>query len=168
MDPDMERPMEGNLEESIEVNAPVRATYNQWTQFEDFPSFMEGVTSVTQIDDSHVHWVAEIGGRTKEWDAEITRQVPDEEIAWVGLGDPDNRGRVVFEEVLGEDDQDRTKVTMMLDYEPEGAVEQLGDALGVVRRRAQGDMVRFKELVEARGREAGGWRGEIHAGDEPR
>jgi uncharacterized membrane protein len=161
---DMQREME-TLEESIEVDAPLRATYDQWTQFEEFPRFMEGVESVTQVDDSHVHWVASIAGRTKEWDAQITRQVPDEEIAWVGLGDPDNRGRVVFEPVLTEDEHPRTKVTMMLDYEPDGVVEQLGDALGVVRRRVQGDMIRFKEFIEERGRETGGWRGEIHAAD---
>ena len=165
MSSDLTREME-TLEESIEVDAPLRATYDQWTQFEEFPRFMEGVESVTQVDDSHVHWIATVAGRTKEWDAQITRQVPDEEIAWVGLGDPDNRGRVVFERVLTEDEHPRTKVTMMLDYEPDGVVEQLGDALGVVRRRVQGDMVRFKEFIEERGRETGGWRGEIHAGDE--
>ena len=159
---DMSRPME-SLETSIDVDVPLRATYDQWTQFEDFPRFMEGVTSVTQVDDSHVHWITEVAGRTKEWDAEITRQLPDEEIAWVGLGAPDNRGRVVFDDLGG----DRTKVTMMLDYEPEGAVEKIGDALGVVRRRVEGDMVRFKEFIEERGRQTGGWRGEIHAEDEP-
>jgi uncharacterized membrane protein len=160
MDRDMSRPMK-TLEESIEVDAPIRVTYNQWTQFEEFPRFMEGVESVTQVDDSHVHWVSDIAGVRKEWDAEITRQVPDQEIDWVGLGDPDNRGRVVFEPT-GE----RTKVTLMLDYEPDGALEEVGDRLGIVRRRVQGDMARFKEFLEARGRETGGWRGEIHAGDD--
>ena len=160
---DMSRPME-SLEESIEVNAPLHAVYDQWTQFEEFPTFMEGVESVTQVDDAHVHWIAEVAGRRKEWDAEITRQVPDEEIAWVGLGDPDNRGRVTFMDVLTEDGQPRTKVTMMLDYEPDGAVEQIGDALGLVRRRVQGDMIRFKGFIETRGQETGARRGEIHAG----
>ena len=153
----MDRPME-TLKESIEVEAPLRATYNQWTQFEDFPRFMEGVESVTQLDDKRVHWVAEVAGRRKEWDAEITRQIPDQEIDWVGLGDSDNRGRIVFEPVDG-----RTRVTMMLDYDPEGAVEEIGDALGVVRRRVAGDMKRFKEFIEARGQETGGWRGQIGA-----
>src|ERR671918_1401830 len=115
----MQRPME-QLEHSIEVEAPVTATYNQWTQFEDFPRFMEGVESVTQIDDKRVHWVAVVAGKRKEWDAEITRQVPDREIDWVGLGDADNRGRIVFEEI----DADTSKVTMMLDYDPEGMVEE--------------------------------------------
>ena len=156
----MQRPME-QLEHSIEVDAPVSATYNQWTQFEDFPRFMEGVESVTQIDDTHVHWVAEVAGKKKEWDAEITRQVPDREIDWVGLGNPDNRGRIVFESV----DATTSKVTMMLDYDPEGVVEEVGDALGFVKRRVKGDMERFKEFIEARGRETGGWRGEVHGGD---
>ena len=160
---DMSREMEG-LEESTEVSAPVREVYNQWTQFEDFPRFMEGVESVTQVGDAHLHWIAEVSGRRKEWDASITRQVPDEEIAWVGLGDPDNRGRVVFEDLTGIEGP-RTRITVMLDYETEGPVEKLGDAMGLVRLRVQGDLVRFKEFMEARGSDAGGWRGEIHAGE---
>jgi uncharacterized membrane protein len=154
-----QRPME-TLEHSVEVEAPLTATYNQWTQFEEFPRFMEGVESVTQLDDKRVHWIAEVAGKRKEWDAEITRQVPDQEIDWVGLGDPDNRGRVVFEPIDG-----RTKVTMMLDYDPEGPVEEIGDMLGLVKRRVAGDMERFKEFIEERGRETGAWRGEIHGGD---
>ena len=157
MDRDMSRAME-TLEESIDVAVPRAAAYNQWTQFEEFPRFMEGVESVIQVDDEHVHWIAEIAGVSKEWDAQITRQIPDEEIDWVGLGAPDNRGRVVFEDI-----PDGTRITMMLDYEPEGQVEKIGDALGVVQRRVQGDMQRFKEFIEARGRETGAWRGEIHA-----
>jgi uncharacterized membrane protein len=155
----MDRPMR-TLEHSIEVDAPLRATYNQWTQFEDFPQFMEGVESVTQLDDTHVHWVATVAGRKKEWDAEITRQVPDSEIDWIGLGDADNRGRLLFEPTNG-----GTKITMMLDYEPEGAVEEIGDRLGLVKRRVKGDMDRFKEFLEARGRETGGWRGEVNRGE---
>ena len=163
MDRDMAREME-NLEETIEVDASRSATYDQWTQFEEFPRFMEGVESVTQVDDEHVHWIAEIAGVRKEWDAQITRQIPDEEINWVGLGAPDNRGRVVFED----SPHGGTRVTMMLDYEPEGTAEQIGDALGLVRRRVQGDMQRFKEFVEQRGQATtGGWRGEIHATDPP-
>jgi uncharacterized membrane protein len=154
----MDRPME-TLEESIEVQAPVTATYNQWTQFEDFPRFMEGVETVTQLDDKRVHWVAEVAGKRKEWDAEITRQVPDREIDWVGFGEADNRGRIVFEAV----DADTSKVTIMLDYDPEGFVEEVGDALGLVKRRVRGDMERFKEFIEARGQETGGWRGQIGA-----
>ena len=162
MDRDMSREME-TLEESIDVAVPRAAAYNQWTQFEEFPRFMEGVESVIQVDDEHVHWIAEIAGVSKEWDAQITRQIPDEEIDWVGLGAPDNRGRVVFEDI-----PDGTRITMMLDYEPEGQVEKIADAFGVVQRRVQGDMQRFKEFIEARGRETGGWRGEIHADGDVR
>ena len=162
MDRDMSREME-TLEESIDVAVPRTAAYNQWTQFEEFPRFMEGVESVTQVDDEHVHWIAEIAGVRKEWDAQITRQLPDEEIDWVGLGAPDNRGRVVFQDI-----PEGTRITMMLDYEPEGPVEKVGDALGVVQRRVRGDMQRFKEFIEARGRETGAWRGEIHADGDGR
>jgi uncharacterized membrane protein len=157
----MQRPMK-QLEHAIEVEAPVTVTYNQWTQFEDFPRFMEGVESVTQLDDKRVHWVAEVAGKRKEWDAEITRQLPDREIDWVGFGEAENRGRLVFEAI----DADTSKVTMMLDYDPEGVVEEVGDSLGLVKRRVQGDMERFKEFLEARGRESGGWRGQIGGDSE--
>jgi uncharacterized membrane protein len=147
------------IERTIEVGAPVRTVYNQWTQFEEFPRFMEGVESVSQITDSTVHWVAEIGGKRKEWDARITEQVPDQVIAWEGFGDADNRGRVLFEPADG---GGRTKVSVAIDYEPEGAMEAAGDALGVVGRRIEGDLERFREFVEARGAETGAWRGEVH------
>jgi uncharacterized membrane protein len=156
---DRDRPMK-TLEHSIEVDAPIQAAYNQWTQFEDFPRFMEGVESVAQLDDTHLRWVAEIAGKKKEWDSEITRQVPDSEVDWVGFGDPDNRGRIVFEPIDG-----NTKVTLMLDYDPEGVVEEIGDKLGFLKRRVEGDMQRFKEFLEARGRETGGWRGEVHGSE---
>jgi uncharacterized membrane protein len=149
-----------SVEKTIEVDAPVDVTYNQWTQFEEFPRFMEGVEEVRQLDDKRVHWVAEIAGKKQEWDAEITRQVPDREIDWVGFGDPANRGRIVFQPENG-----HTRITLMLEYAPEGAVEKVGDALGVTDRRVEGDLRRFKEFIEARGRETGGWRGEIHGGE---
>jgi uncharacterized membrane protein len=158
----MDRQME-TMEHTVEVDAPLRTTYNQWTQFEDFPRFMEGVESVTQLDDKRLHWVAKVGGRTKTWDSEITRQVPDQEIDWLGFGDPDNRGRLVFEEADG---GAKTRVTLALDYEPQGAVEGVADKLGLVRRRVERDMQNFKEFLEARGRETGEWRGEIHGGDQ--
>jgi uncharacterized membrane protein len=145
------------VERTIEVGVPVREAYDQWTRFEDFPRFMEGVESVTQIDDSTVRWVAEIAGRRKEWDAHITEQVPDELIAWEGFGDADNNGRVFFE-TTGDG---RTRISLAIDYETEGVVEKMGDALGVVGRRIDGDLERFKDLVES-GRTGEGWRGEIH------
>ena len=155
----MDRPMK-QTEASIDVEAPVSTVYNQWTQFEEFPRFMQGVDSVTQLDDRRVHWVAEIAGRRKEWDAEITKQVPDQEIDWVGFGEAENRGRITFEPVDG-----RTRVRLQLDYEPEGIVERVGDAMGVLQTRVETDLYRFKRFLEERGRETDGWRGEINEGN---
>jgi uncharacterized membrane protein len=146
------------VERAIEVEAPISTVYNQWTQFESFPAFMEGVESVTQIDDATVHWIAEVGGKRKEWDARITEQVPDRVIAWEGFGDAGNMGRVFFES-LG---MDRTRVSVAIDYETDGVVEKIGDALGVVSKQVEGDLQRFKHLVETHGFETGAWRGEIH------
>ena len=146
------------VERSIEVMAPIDTVYNQWTQFEEFPAFMEGVESVTQLDDATQHWVVEIGGKRKEWDARITEQVPDEVIAWEGFGDADNMGRVFFESVA----PDRTRIGLAIEYRTEGVVEKIGDALGVVSKQVQGDLERFKHLIEANGFETGAWRGEIH------
>jgi uncharacterized membrane protein len=148
------------VEKSIDVDVPVRVAYDQWTQFEEFPRFMEGVESVSQMTDESVHWVAEVAGRRKEWDARITEQQPDKVIAWMGFGDADNMGRVFFEPI----DANRTRVGVAIDYEPEGAVEKMGDALGVVGRRVEGDLRRFKGFIESRGEQTGAWRGEIHDG----
>ena len=144
------------VEQSIDVEVPVRAAYNQWTQFEDFPRFMEGVQEVRQIDDTHLHWVAEIGGRRRSWDAEITEQTPDQRVAWRSTSGARNAGVVTFHR-LGEG---RTRVMLQLEFEPEGMVEKAADALGAVRRRARADLERFKAFIEARGRETGAWRGE--------
>ena len=152
------------IEQSIEVNAPLRAVYNQWTQFEDFPRFMEGVKEVRQVDDKRLHWRAVIGGKEKEWDAEIVEQRPDERIAWTSRGGVRNAGVVTFHRL---DDQ-RTKVMLQVDYEPEGVVESVGDALGVVSARVKGDLERFKEFIERRGRETGAWRGAIQHGQVDR
>jgi uncharacterized membrane protein len=145
------------VEESVEVNVPVRTAYDQWTQFETFPQFMEGVESVVQVDDTHLHWQAEIAGVSREWDAEITEQTPDQRIAWKATTGSENAGVVTFHRI----DDDTTKVMLQLDFEPEGLVEQAGDALGFVKRRATGDLGRFKEFIEARGTETGAWRGEV-------
>ena len=126
------------IEQSIEVEVPLRTAYNQWTQFEEFPHFMEGVESVRQIDDTHLEWTAEIAGARRQWRAEITEQQPDERVAWRA-----------------------TKVMLQLDVEPEGMVEQVGDKLGFVKRRAAGDLERFKAFIEERGAETGAWRGEV-------
>jgi uncharacterized membrane protein len=145
------------IEQSIEVAVPVRAAYNQWTQFEEFPRFMEGVEEVRQLDDTHLHWRTKVGGREQEFDAQITEQHPDERIAWTATQGVEQAGVVTFHRV----DDGRTKVMLQLDTEPEGAVEKVGDALGVLKRRVKGDLERFKELIEARGAESGAWRGEV-------
>ncbi len=149
------------VERSIEVQVPVRTAYNQWTQFEEFPQFMEGVEKVVQLDDTHLHWVAEIAGRRHEWDAEITEQKPDERVAWRNVDGKDNAGVVTFHKT-GEGE---TRVMVQMDVVPEGVVEKVGDALGVAKRQVKGDLQRFKELIEARGAESGAWRGEVHGGD---
>jgi uncharacterized membrane protein len=149
------------IEQSIEANAPLRTVYNQWTQFEDFPRFMEGVKEVTQLDDKRLHWRAVIGGKEKEWDAEIAEQRPDERIAWTSRNGPWNAGVVTFHRL----DDSRTKVMLQIDYEPQGVVENVADALGVVRARVKGDLERFKEFIERRGRETGAWRGQIEHGE---
>ena len=150
-----------SVTESIIVNAPISTVYNQWTQFEEFPRFMEGVESVTQTDDTHLHWVAEIGGKRHEWDAEITEQRPDEVIAWRALDGHFNSGRVLFEKI----DETTTKVTVEMEHETEGMVEALGSALGADSRQVQADLERFKEFIETRGAETGAWRGEVNAGE---
>lgn len=150
-----------HIEKSIEVNAPLRAVYNQWTQFEAFPRFMEGVKEVQQIDDTHLHWHAEIGGKDKEWDAVITEQVPDSIIAWRAVAGAENAGRVEFHQA-----GDGTRITLKLTYDPEGVVEKVGDWVGVVSRRVEGDLKRFAQFIEERGRETGQWRGEVHRGEK--
>jgi len=145
--------------ESIDVKVPVSTAYNQWTQFETFPEFMEGVTSVVQTDDIHLHWVAEIGGADKEWNAEITEQHPDERVAWRSTSGAENAGVVTFHRIDGE----TTRVTLQIDADPEGLVENVGTALGFLDRRIKGDLERFKEFIESRGSETGGWRGEVEA-----
>jgi uncharacterized membrane protein len=142
---------------SIDVDVPVRAAYNQWTQFEEFPRFMEGVKEVRQLDDKRLHWHATIGGKDEEWDAEITEQHPDHRVAWRSTSGDLNAGVVTFHQL----DANSTRVTVQMDYEPEGLIENIGDMIGVVDRRVQGDLNRFKEFIESRGMETGGWRGDI-------
>jgi uncharacterized membrane protein len=152
------------VEESIEVNVPVSTAYNQWTQFEEFTEFMEGVESVKQIDDTHLRWVAEIGGKRHEWTAEIVEQKPDKMVAWRALEGHDNSGTVIFEPL----DQNRTRINVVMEHETEGLTETLGSALGADSRRVKGDLERFKELVESRGAETGAWRGEVEQGQRVR
>jgi uncharacterized membrane protein len=144
------------IEKSIEVEVPVRTAYDQWTQFESFPRFMEGVESVQQLDDKRLHWKAEIAGVTREWDAEIVDQTPDQQVSWRSVDGTDNEGVVLFKPTPG-----GTEITLRLEYHPEGFVEKAGDLLNVVDRRAAGDLERFKDFIEGRGVETGGWRGEV-------
>ncbi|HEY7874596.1 MAG TPA: SRPBCC family protein [Actinomycetota bacterium] len=146
-----------SIEQSIEVNVPVSTAYNQWTQFEEFPQFMEGVEQIQQLDDSSLKWVAEIAGQRREWDAKITEQTPDQRIAWTNIDGPTNAGVVTFHRI----DDNKSKVMLQMEYEPEGAVEKAGDVLGIVKGRIKGDLERFKEFIESRGSETGAWRGEV-------
>jgi uncharacterized membrane protein len=143
--------------ESVEVNVPVRTAYDQWTQFETFPTFMEGVKQVRQLDDRTLEWVADVAGREKRWKARITEQEPDRRIAWTATEGARNAGVVTFHRLA----DDRSRVTLQLDVEPDGALERAGDVVGVVKGRVKGDMERFKEFIESRGQETGAWRGEI-------
>lgn len=145
------------VEQSIDVNVPVRVAYNQWTQFESFPHFMEGVESVQQLTDQQLRWRASISGDTEEWDARITEQIPDQRIAWTSTSGPRNAGVVTFHRLS----DTQTRVMCQIDYEPEGMTEKVGDALGFMDRRVKGDMQRFKEFIESRGMETGAWRGEV-------
>jgi uncharacterized membrane protein len=156
------------IEKSIDVQVPVSTAYGQWTQFEEFPRFMEGVVSVKQVDDSHVRWVAEIAGERKEWDAEIVEQEPDRVVAWRSTGGLHNHGRVEFMPT-----SDGTRVSVSMEYEPEGLKESAGAMFGLDGVQVESDLERFKELVENREVPTGAWRGEIDSGrvvadDSPR
>src|SRR5689334_21966051 len=145
------------IEKSIEINVPVKTAYNQWTQFEEFPRFMEGVKEVKQIDDTHLHWKTEVGGKEKEWKAEITEQIPDERIAWRSREGAKNAGVVTFDRLS----DSKSKVMLQLEYDPDGVVEKVGDAAGVVSQRVLGDLERFKQYIESRRQETGEWRGTV-------
>jgi uncharacterized membrane protein len=149
-----------HIREDIEVEVPVTTAYNQWTQFEEFPKFMENVESVRQIDDAHLRWVAEIGGQKQEWTAEITRQEPDRVVAWRSTDGKGTSGEVLFES-LG---SDRTQIELTMTWEPEGVLESLGEKVGADTLGVKRDLQNFKELIESRGVETGAWRGEVIEG----
>jgi len=146
-----------NIEQSIDVNVPVHTTYNQWTQFEEFPRFMEGVEEIRQLDDKRLHWRTNVGGKEKEWDAVITEQIPDQRIAWKNTTGAKNAGVVTFHHISDK----TTRVMLQLEYDPEGIIENVGDTIGVVSSRVRGDLERFKEFIEERGSETGAWRGKV-------
>jgi uncharacterized membrane protein len=150
-----------HVEKTIEVNRPVNTVYNQWTQFEDFPYFMEGVKEVRQLDDTHLHWRAEIWGKEKEWDAEITEQEPDRRISWKSTSGAPNAGTVRFEPTGPQS----TRVRLVMAYDPKGAIESAGDALGIFSARVQHSIEDFKKFIENRTEETGGWRGAVEDSD---
>ncbi|POM24604.1 Polyketide cyclase / dehydrase and lipid transport [Actinomadura rubteroloni] len=145
------------VEQSIDVDVPVRTAYDQWTQFEEFPRFMEGVEHVEQTTSTKTHWVTKIAGVTREFDAEITEQLPDERIAWKSTDGPKQAGVVTFHRLA----PDKTRVMLQLEHDPEGLAEKAGEALKLIPHRAKGDLERFKSFVEDHGNETGAWRGEV-------
>lgn len=144
-------------EASVEVDRPVRTVYNQWTQFESFPRFMDGVEKITQVDEKRVHWVTRIAGVERQFDTEITEQEPDQRIAWKSTGGTTHAGVVTFHRV----DDGRTRVMLQMDLEPEGLTEKIGDMAGFVQRQVKGDLDRFKSFIESQPGETGAWRGEV-------
>jgi|SRR5690606_19921433 len=144
--------------ETIDVDVPVTTAYDQWTQFESFPHFMSMVKSITQTTDETTHWVVNIGGQEREFEAKITEQIPDERIAWNSIGGDDNHAGVVTFHKLSDA---QTRVTVQLDWEPQGALEKAGEVLGFDDRAIKSDMKKFKEFIESRGTETGAWRGQI-------
>ena len=146
------------IQKAIEVGVPIGVAYGQWTQFEEFPKFMEGIESVVQRDDQFLDWTASVGGQTRSWTAKIVDQTPNVRIAWKAVEGAENAGAVLFAE-LG---PDRTRVDLTIDADPEGAVENVGTALGFLDRRIEGDLERFKTFIEERGQPTGAWTGEIH------
>ena len=149
--------MDSAIVETVEVNVPVSTAYNQWTQFEEFPQFMASVHEIRQIDDKHLHWKANVAGEEKEWDVEITEQIPDKRIAWQSTSGVPNGGVATFHKIS----DNVTRIALQMDYQPEGPVEKLVDAFGAVRMETRANLQRFKEMLEARGKETGGWRGSI-------
>jgi ribosome-associated toxin RatA of RatAB toxin-antitoxin module len=152
--------MTTKVEKSVLVNVPVSVAYNQWTQFEDFPRFMGGITSVTQLSDDRLEWVAEIAGVRRRWEAKVLEQVPDRRVSWAATEGATNAGEVTFEDIGG----GQTSVHLSLEYEPEGLVEKVGDKLNVVENQAEGDLDRFKAFIEDEGYASGAWRGSVNEG----
>ncbi len=147
------------VEKSIEVNVPIRTAYDQWTQFESFPKFMEHVEQVKQLDDKHLLWRVNMGGKEEQYEAEIDEQVPDKKVAWHSTTGAPNAGTVTFHP-----DGDKTRVTLRMEYDPRGVKENIGSDLGIVSKDVENDLKRFKDFIERRGTETGAWRGEIRGG----
>ncbi len=150
-----------SVEQSIELDVPVRVAYDQWTRFEDFPKFMDGVEEVRQLDPTHTHWRTKVGGKEEEFSAEITEQHPDERVAWHSTSGPSHAGVVTFHRLSDE----RSKIMLQLDVEPDGVVEKVGAAIGVLGHRTKGDLERFKALVEQRADAPGDFRPQVATDD---
>ena len=148
-----------SVQESVDVDVPIKVAYDQWTQFESFPQFMGGVERITQLDSTHTHWVTKVDGVEREFDAEITEQEPDQRIAWRSVDGTSHAGVVTFHKL----EDAKTRVMLQIDTEPEGLVEKVGDAVGLNRANAKGDLERFKTFIEERGSETGAWRGDVDA-----
>ena len=151
----------GATTHSLEVNAPLRAVYNQWTQFEEFPRFMEGVREIRQQGARTLFWKVNIGGKDKEWEAEILEQVPDTRIVWQSVDGTENRGMIQFEPL----DSERTRITLTIEYKPEGILEMAGDALGIPSSQVEGDLKRFRDFIEKKEMKTETWRGRIETGE---
>ena len=151
-----------SVQESVDVDVPIRVAYDQWTQFESFPQFMGGVERITQLTDTRTHWVTNIDGVKREFDAEITEQHPEERIAWKSLGETKHAGVVTFHRL----DDDKTRLMIQIDWEPQGLIEKAGAALGFDDRQVKSDAKRFKEFIESRGTETGAWRGDVPRPDQ--
>jgi len=149
------------VQDSIEVDVPLGTAYNQWTQFEEFPRFIQDVDEVRQVDDTHLHWRARIAGKPVEWDSEITTQIPDRRISWRSTSGPPNSGAVTFDRVT----DNRTRITLRMSYRAPGLVEKVGDALGAVRLELSGNLHRFADFIQSRQRETGAWRGTVQGGN---
>ena len=148
------------IQQSVDVEVPVSTAYNQWTQFETFPKFMEGVERIEQVTPTRTHWVTKIAGVQREFDAEITEQHPDERVAWASTsGEAKHAGVVTFHRL----DDDKSRVMVQIDWEPTGVAEKVGSAVNIDEHRVKGDLERFKEFIEARGHESGAWRGDVPA-----
>jgi len=147
---------------SVDVNRPIRVVYDQWTQFEDFPRFMEGVERIDQRDDTHLHWVIKIAGIEREFDATVTEQHPEERVAWKSDSGPDHAGVVTFHRL----DDENTRVTTQMDVDPEGFVENVADKVGILKARVKGDLDRFKDFIESKPAPTGEWRGDVSRPDQ--
>jgi len=147
----------GHRDESIDVQVPISTAYNQWTQFETFPEFMGGVEQITQLDGRNLQWKVSVGAQRRQFDAVIAEQHPEERVAWKSTDGKTHAGVVTFHKLAPEE----TRVTVQLDWEPEGVAEKAGALVGVDDREVSSDLHRFKSFIEGRTQASGSTRGEV-------